>query len=449
MTFGTPGRNGGRWLAIRIGWFRVLMNKSASLSLAAKTLQSFRAQIVCLVVIAGILPFIVNNFPLTLAVGFARNSAAASFGSAILGTMMLRRMSVFPGSGIFAYILPIYSMTFGLAVAILLFGRFDYSNAMLIVGFIGTLVYAFVLAIAIERFGGGHFYVVPGGTADLLHESRRFQWLMMAQPSVPAPRHAAIVADLHWDHDPAWERMLADAALQGHPVYHVKQLRESLTGRVMIEHLSENIAGSLLPNDAYRKLKRLIDVVLCLLILVPTTLACVVISLIVRYESQGPAIFRQERMGYRGRPFVMYKFRTMRVRAVEDCEDARRRDAITREDDSRITKVGRFLRRTRLDELPQIWNVLIGDMSLIGPRPEAKALARWYEDELPFYLYRYIVRPGITGWAQVSQGHVAGLEDVHVKLHYDFYYIKNFSAWLDIVIAIRTVGIVMFGRGWR
>ena len=107
----------------------------------------------------------------------------------------------------------------------------------------------------------------------------------------------------------------------------------------------------------------------------------------------------------------------------------------------------RFLRRTRLDELPQILNILAGDMSWIGPRPEAIDLSTWYEAEIPFYSYRHIVRPGITGWAQVNQGHVADLAEINMKLQYDFFYVKNFSAWLDILITMRTVVVMLNGFG--
>ena len=126
-----------------------------------------------------------------------------------------------------------------------------------------------------------------------------------------------------------------------------------------------------------------------------------------------------------------------------------RDEAITKENDPRVTKLGRFLRRTRIDELPQIMNVLKGEMSWIGPRPEVEILSRWYESEIPFYRYRHIVPPGITGWAQVNQGHVAELDQVNHKLHYDFYYIKNFSPWLDILILIRTARTVLTGFGSR
>ena len=105
------------------------------------------------------------------------------------------------------------------------------------------------------------------------------------------------------------------------------------------------------------------------------------------------------------------------------------------------------MRRSRIDELPQIINIIRGEMSWIGPRPEAVQLSEWYEDEIPFYRYRHIVRPGITGWAQVNQGHVAEINDVNIKLHYDFYYIKFFSFWLDVLITIRTIGIMLTGFG--
>jgi len=120
---------------------------------------------------------------------------------------------------------------------------------------------------------------------------------------------------------------------------------------------------------------------------------------------------------------------------------------VTRDGDDRITRVGRFLRKTRLDELPQAWNILKGEMSWIGPRPEASELANWYEDQIPFYAYRHIVRPGITGWAQVNQGHVADVDEVRAKLRFDFYYIKNLSLWLDLLIALKTIRVVLGGIG--
>jgi lipopolysaccharide/colanic/teichoic acid biosynthesis glycosyltransferase len=124
-------------------------------------------------------------------------------------------------------------------------------------------------------------------------------------------------------------------------------------------------------------------------------------------------------------------------------------DAFTSERDSRVTWVGQYLRRYRLDELPQIINILRGEMSWIGPRPEAISLAEWYEREVPFYVYRHIVRPGISGWAQVHQGNVAAIDAARLKLEYDFFYIKNFSFWLDAVIVVKTLRTILTRFGTR
>jgi lipopolysaccharide/colanic/teichoic acid biosynthesis glycosyltransferase len=153
-------------------------------------------------------------------------------------------------------------------------------------------------------------------------------------------------------------------------------------------------------------------------------------------------LFRQTRMGFRGKPFTIYKFRTMTV----DAETGHR---FTEENDPRISRLGRVLRRYRIDELPQIINILAGEMSWIGPRPESIALAEWYESQIPFYSYRHIVRPGITGWAQVNQGNVAMITAATAKLYYDFYYIKHLSPWIELLIAARTVRIVLTGFGAR
>jgi lipopolysaccharide/colanic/teichoic acid biosynthesis glycosyltransferase len=173
----------------------------------------------------------------------------------------------------------------------------------------------------------------------------------------------------------------------------------------------------------------------------------VILGALIKADSAGSAFFIQERMGFRGKTFRMIKFRTMRERDPIEEAAAKREDAITKSEDDRITRLGRFLRKTRMDELPQIFNVLSGQMSIIGPRPEACSLSDWYEAELPFYSYRHIVRPGITGWAQVNQGHVTEVADVLAKLRYDFYYIKNISLWLDMLIALKTLRVIATGLG--
>jgi lipopolysaccharide/colanic/teichoic acid biosynthesis glycosyltransferase len=163
-------------------------------------------------------------------------------------------------------------------------------------------------------------------------------------------------------------------------------------------------------------------------------------------DDGGPVLFTQTRIGHRGRRFTVYKFRTMRIGAPG--QDARAA-AMTGDLDPRVTRVGAFLRRTRIDELPQVFNILRAEMSWIGPRPEAEVLSLWYVGELPFYRYRHVVKPGISGWAQTNQGHVAEVDEVHRKLQFDFYYIKYFSPWLDMLILFKTVRTMFNGFGAR
>ena len=367
--------------------------------------------------------------------------------SSVVSAMLLsRRIGGFPGARTFIYVLPTFSIAFGLAILTALILRLDYNRSVLIGSFTLSVTAAYALAYLSARGAVRRFYVVPGGRTSSLYDVDGAEWLPLVEPVVPSGRGVMIVADLHHDLESDWERMLARAAIGGIPVYHVKQIRELLTGRVQIEHLSENSFGSLLPNLAYRKVKRLIDLGGCVLVLPFLAITMALIALCIRIDSPGPVFFRQQRMGYRGRPFTMIKFRSMAVRSAPAQADARV-DAITQSDDDRITRVGRFMRRTRLDELPQILNIMAGEMSWIGPRPEAMDLSIWYEAEIPFYSYRHIVRPGITGWAQVNQGHVADLAEINMKLQYDFFYVKNFSAWLDVLITMRTVVVMLNGFG--
>jgi lipopolysaccharide/colanic/teichoic acid biosynthesis glycosyltransferase len=375
------------------------------------------------------------------------NTQIGSLIAAVTALLAFRRVTIYPGTRAFGFILPAYSTTFGIAAAILLGSRADYSGTMLLAGYVASVGVTFLLGYFGQRAAPRRMYYVPTGNTGIVGDTPQMDWVALSEPAVPNEPNASIVADLRSSHSPEWERMLAQAAIAGIPVYHTKQLRESLTGRVQIEHLSENSFGSLLPALGYRGIKRSIDIIASIVLLPILILPLLVVALMVRSSSPGPILFRQRRMGYRGVPFDVLKFRTMVQQLDTVSDEAARESAITLDDDERITKIGRFLRRSRIDELPQIVNILRGEMSWIGPRPEAVPLSEWYDRELPFYAYRHIVRPGITGWAQVNQGHVAGLDDVHVKLHYDFYYIKFFSAWLDLLIALRTVGIMLTGFG--
>ncbi len=363
-----------------------------------------------------------------------------------LAFVSFRRMGNFPGLTATSYILPTFALCYGLVFAVIFFFRLDYSRFHALISFGLSTFWYFSLSLASRRMEPYRLAVVPGGSVDRLNPIRGVIWHPLSAPDAPMERVNGVVADLRADLSDEWERFIADNALAGRPVYHVKQVTESLTGRVEIEHLSENTLGSLNPNQAYIKLKQMADWLGALLMLILLSPLLFAVAVLIRLDSPGPALFRQERMGYGGHTFFVFKFRTMRTDGGGGSERER---AMTRSGDDRITRIGRFLRRSRIDELPQAINILRGEMSWIGPRPEALVLSRWYEAELPFYRYRHIVRPGITGWAQVNQGHVAAVDDVHEKLHYDFYYIKNFSPWLDLVIVLRTIKTMLTGFGAR
>jgi lipopolysaccharide/colanic/teichoic acid biosynthesis glycosyltransferase len=349
-----------------------------------------------------------------------------------------------------SYVLPVNAVVFLGVFTLLGMTRVPYSGSLFASGAIAAVATSFLLAVYTRRLVRPHV-VVSGGRTNEIKLDGRF---------VPAPSFAdlerlvssgrrdwAIVADLHYPHSEDGERLFAKAALAGIPVYHFRQVAEMQSGQVKIAHLSENDLGSLIPDASYTSIKRLIDIVAALA-LIPVCLPLfVILALLIRLGSPGNPIFIQERVGFRGEVFKMVKFRTMRQRAPIEEDLARREDAMTKSDDDRITRIGRFLRNTRIDELPQIFNVLRGDMSFIGPRPEACSLSEWYESELPFYSYRHIVRPGITGWAQVNQGHVTDVGEVLGKLRYDFYYIKNISLWLDVLIALKTLRVMVAGIG--
>jgi sugar transferase (PEP-CTERM system associated) len=191
-------------------------------------------------------------------------------------------------------------------------------------------------------------------------------------------------------------------------------------------------------------LKRILDILASLALLVFTLPTLILAAVAIGLESAGPIFYRQERIGRNGVPFTIYKFRTMQVNAegsgIPQWASAR---------DPRITSVGWLLRMTRIDELPQIWNILRGDMSFVGPRPERPFFVKMLSEEIPFYRERHRVRPGLTGWAQINYPYGASMEDARAKLSYDLYYIKNYSLMFDFLIILSTAHAVFFKKGAR
>lgn len=190
------------------------------------------------------------------------------------------------------------------------------------------------------------------------------------------------------------------------------------------------------------QIKRIFDIVVSLIVLVPFFPIWVMVGLIVKLTDPGPAVYSQERIGQNGKPFVMYKFRSMYTDA-----EAKSGPAWATENDPRITPWGRFMRKTRLDEVPQMWNVLKGEMSFVGPRPERQHFIDKLTLEIPWYIKRLKMKPGVTGWAQVKHKYDETIEDVKTKVMYDLYYFENMSLLLDIKIIFQTVMVVFTGKG--
>ena len=356
----------------------------------------------------------------------------------------------YPGNRQSYVILPAAAVGHGTVLFILLMTRLPYDRVGLILGFIIHIYLAYAIWFLVQRRLRLRIGVVPVGQVQDLSRIENVEWVPLSAPSLQeAQLYDALVADLSEDVGDDWERMLADAAVTGLMVYQAKQLAESLTGRVQIDHLSENSFGMLIPGRGYFHLKSLVDW-LAALVVAPFVLPVIVIvSIMIRLDDGGPALFKQVRVGRAGAPFLVYKFRTMTSEPLPVEESAAHQALATSHSDPRITRLGAFLRKTRLDELPQILNILRGEMSWIGPRPEPEGLSPLFVSSIPFYRYRYVVKPGITGWAQVNQGYVSGVDQIALKLQYDFYYIKNFSAWLDVLIFFKTLKTMFTGSGSR
>jgi sugar transferase (PEP-CTERM system associated) len=239
-------------------------------------------------------------------------------------------------------------------------------------------------------------------------------------------------------------RELLQAKLSGVRVEDAATTYERITGKILIDDLRPSW---LIFSDGFRAsrltriVKRVIDLLLATFGLLVGAPLMIATAIGVRLESPGPILYRQERVGENGRTFTLLKFRSMRADAEQGTP------VWAKDNDDRVTMVGRLIRMTRFDELPQLWNVLRGDMSFVGPRPERPFFVQQLAAEIPFYMERHAVKPGITGWAQVKYRYGASIEDAMEKLRYDLYYIKHMSIVFDLTIGIDTVKVILSGKG--
>ncbi|WP_149135393.1 sugar transferase [Cupriavidus campinensis] len=341
-----------------------------------------------------------------------------------------------------------------LAFVILLAGfailRVEYSRVALVISYFATLIWTWYGYRLFVRN-----YVPVFGYSDEATLAQLEKILNMPGAAPPsanrfehihslfeATRCDALMVDRNATADPERTRLLSQLKLSHVRMYSVERIGEMLTGRVGLAHIDENFLDDYAKHYFYGFFKRLLDIV-AVIVLSPLALPLsVLVGLAVRLESKGPAIFRQTRVGVFGRAFVMLKFRSMTTDDDAPAQFAKRQDP-------RVTRVGRVIRKYRLDEIPQLWNVLKGDMSLIGPRPEQVPMVEQFSQSIPYYPYRHLVRPGLSGWAQVQQGYVGTHEETVTKLSYDLFYVKHCSFALDFLIALKTLRTLLTGYGAR
>jgi exopolysaccharide biosynthesis polyprenyl glycosylphosphotransferase len=339
------------------------------------------------------------------------------------------------------------------ALFLVLFREAYYSRMFLILAGMGWLVLATAHRIVRRRRPWTERIGLITGEKQLAEDlvaSPHADVVWVLDPTFDGPtelpdRDVTLAVDLRAVLSERVAQYLSSCDVAGYTIRPFTSIYEEHTGRVPLVHLAEGweISAPLLAVAPWLPGKRVFDVVLTA-ITAPLWIALgTLVGLYVKVASPGPAIFRQERVGHDGVPFTMFKFRTMILEAEKDGPQ------FATEDDQRLIRGGRIMRKSRLDEIPQLWNVLKGEMSLVGPRAEQVSFAETFRQQIPFYGHRHLVRPGITGWAQVNYRYADDQADTIEKLTYDLYYIKHMSPVMDISVLWKSVWTVLTGAGAR
>jgi sugar transferase (PEP-CTERM system associated) len=303
-----------------------------------------------------------------------------------------------------------------------------------------------------EQIGAQHEfgYRVVGAVGDRPEDEHEFGWPILGKandlPRVLALHHVErIIVGMTDRRGSLPIAELLDAKLSGVRVEDAATTYERITGKLLTDGLKPSwliFSDGFRASRGTRLVKRGFDLLLAAVGMLLATPLMLLTALAIRLESPGPILYRQDRVGENGRVFTLFKFRSMRVDAEESGTPV-----WAKPNDDRVTHVGRFIRLARLDELPQLWNVLRGDMSFVGPRPERPYFVQQLVAQIPFYMARHAVKPGVTGWAQVKYRYGASVEDAMEKLRYDLYYIKHLSITFDLTIVADTVKVILTGKG--
>jgi exopolysaccharide biosynthesis polyprenyl glycosylphosphotransferase len=255
-----------------------------------------------------------------------------------------------------------------------------------------------------------------------------------------------IVEEIGEENFKKYLKRIFDLKINGLKVLSYKDFNESIQKKIDItkideEWLLESNGFDILNNESQKNIKRVFDLIIAVILIIMTIPILLITAIIIKLESPGPIVFKQFRIGKNMKKFKIYKFRSMRI------HDSGKYSKYTSNNDERVTRFGKFIRKTRIDELPQLFCVLKGTMSFVGPRPEWDELVDEYEKKIPYYNLRHLIKPGITGWAQVMYPYGECVEDAQRKLEYDIYYLKNQDFLMDILTIMKTAKIVIFGKG--
>lgn len=334
------------------------------------------------------------------------------------------------------------SISFLIIISIIALFRLYYSRSFLISSYILTLFWFIIGYYILKRKNKLIFAILPIYENLDLPNIDNVNFISLKSPNSKIKCDGIIISSPE-KLTPEWSQYIVQQTLKGIPIFHISDIYEKLLGKIPLKYFYDEFLEDFQFSFSFMIFKRIFDILLVLIFSPIAILLGLIIAILIKIDSEGSIFFTQERVGQGRKIYKMIKFRTM----YKDAE--KYGPAQADKNDPRITKVGKFLRKFRLDEIPQFINVLKGEMSLIGPRPEQVRFVEEYEQKIPFYSYRYLVKPGITGWAQIHQGYASGVEENAEKLEYDLYYIKNLSIWLDLVITLKTIKVLISKWGAR
>jgi len=361
----------------------------------------------------------------------------------LLTVLIVGKLSTYPKVSSFGLCFSTLLFSYMAIILVISATRVYYSRSYLLISFLFSLLSLLTLEYLEHKHKRLRFVLLSDLGGNEAEDLARLN-IELLRAIKPSEDHydGIVVKDIK-SLSPDIARFIVAESLKGTPVYTFAELYAAFLGRAPLNYIDPDLLGRKASSSIYKDVKRVVELSIATVSFVPATVIGLITAISIILDSKGPVFFIQERVGQNGKPFKLIKFRTMHNNSESNGPQ------FAEENDSRVTRVGKFLRKTRLDELPQLINVIRGDMSFVGPRPEQIPFARQFEEKIPYYSLRYSLKPGLTGWAQINRGYTSGFDDTKEKLEYDLFYLRYESPWLDLLILFKTLKIVMTGFGAR